>query len=101
MTKGGANANTPRLTRSSNALLTVSARLAAAALTRRTLDPASDSVINWLVQRRLNRCTIRAQPLQTLAIGGLDPHLGVQRELLDVAAQLARHEVVVIGASAV
>jgi hypothetical protein len=42
----------------------------------------------------------RAPTLQTLAIGGLDPHLGVPRELPDVAAQLARHEVVVIGPSA-
>jgi hypothetical protein len=33
-----------------------------------------------------------AQPLQRLAICGLDLHLGVQGESFDVTAQLARHE---------
>jgi hypothetical protein len=35
----------------------------------------------------------------SIAIGGLDPHLGLQREQLDVAVRLSLHELVVIGAS--
>ena len=38
-----------------------------------------------------------AQPLQPFAIGGLGPHLRVQRELLDVASQRTRNNARAFG----